>query len=85
MTVCERTHNHIKSLVKFDVRKVNNTSKRLYVLANFMVYQTLILGKIRTKFDRSRNFHIYPDFSSACPRYSGALLAYEFPLFLKKT
>ena len=44
---CERTHNHIKSIVKFDVRKVRNESKRLYVLANFVVYQILLLGHMQ--------------------------------------
>lgn len=48
-TDCERTHNHIKSLVKFDVRKVCNTSKRLYVLENFVVYQILLLGHLQNK------------------------------------
>lgn len=44
---CERTHNNIKSIVKFDVRKVRNESKRLYVLANFVVYQILLLGHLQ--------------------------------------
>lgn len=48
-TDCERTHNHIKSLVKFDVRKICNASKRLYVLANFVVYQILLLGHLQNK------------------------------------
>ena len=44
---CERTHNHIKAIVKFDVRRVRNDSKRLYVLANFVVYQILLLGHLQ--------------------------------------
>ena len=46
---CERTHNNIKSIVKFDVRKVRNDSKRLYVLANFVIYQILLLGHLQNK------------------------------------
>lgn len=48
-TDCERTHNHVKSVVKFDVRKVNNSSKRLYILAKFVVYQILLLGHMQNK------------------------------------
>jgi hypothetical protein len=44
---CERTHNHIKSIMKLDVRRVRNESKRLYVLANFVVYQILLLGHLQ--------------------------------------
>jgi hypothetical protein len=46
---CERTHNNIKSIVKFDVRKVRNESKKLYVLANFVIYQILLLGHLQNK------------------------------------
>jgi len=44
---CERTHNHIKSIMKFDVRRLINESKRLYVLANFVVYQILLLRHLQ--------------------------------------
>jgi len=44
---CERTHNHIKSIMKFDVRRLINESKPLYVLANFVVYQILLLGHLQ--------------------------------------
>ena len=44
---CERTHNHIKATLKFDVKRVRNESKRLYVLANFVVYQILLLGHLQ--------------------------------------
>lgn len=44
---CERTHNHIKSIVKFDIRGVRTASKRLYILVNFVVYQILLLGHLQ--------------------------------------
>jgi len=44
---CERTHSHIKAIVKFDVRGVRSASKRLYVLMNFVVYQILLLGHLQ--------------------------------------
>jgi hypothetical protein len=44
---CERTHNHIKSIVKFDLRGLKKDSKRLYVLMNFVVYQILLLGHLQ--------------------------------------
>ena len=40
---CERTHNNIKSIVKFDVREVRKNSKKLYVLTNFVIYQILLM------------------------------------------
>lgn len=46
---CERTHNHIKSIVKFDVRGLRTASKRLYVLVNFVAYQILLLGNLQNK------------------------------------
>ena len=58
-TDCERTHNHIKSLVKFDVRKVRNASKRLYILANFVVYQILLLGHLQNKILPVQQFSRY--------------------------
>jgi hypothetical protein len=45
----ERTHNHIKSIMKFDVRRLRNEIKRLYVLANFVVYQILLKGHLQNK------------------------------------
>jgi len=44
---CERTHSHIKATVKFDVRRVTNESECLHVLANFVVYQILLLGHLQ--------------------------------------
>lgn len=44
---CERTHNHIKSIVKFDIRGLRTASKRLYLLMNFVVYQILLLGHLQ--------------------------------------
>jgi hypothetical protein len=58
-TDCERTHNHIKSVVKFDVRKICNASKRLYILANFVVYQILLLGHLQNNISPVQQFSHY--------------------------
>jgi len=46
---CERTHNNIKSIVKFEVRNVRTDSKKHYVLVNFVIYQILLLGHLQNK------------------------------------
>ena len=43
---CERTHGHIKNTVKFDVRRIIDESRELYVKLNFITYQLLILTKL---------------------------------------
>jgi len=44
---CEKTHNHIKSIVKFDVRKTREESKEFNILLNFVSYQLLILARLQ--------------------------------------
>lgn len=35
--------------MKSDVRKLRNDTKKLYVLANFVIYQILFLGHLQNK------------------------------------
>jgi len=56
---CERTHNNIKSTVKFDVRKLRNFSKKLYVLANFVAYQILLLGHLQNNIQPVQQLALY--------------------------
>jgi len=44
---CEKTHNNIKSIVKFDVRKIREESKEFNILMNFVSYQLLILARLQ--------------------------------------
>jgi len=43
---CERIHGHIKKIVKFDVRRIIDESRELYVKLNFITYQLLILTNL---------------------------------------
>ena len=56
---CERTHNHIKSIVKFDIRGLRSASKRLYVLMSFVVYQILLLGHLQNGIRPVQHFAPY--------------------------
>jgi hypothetical protein len=56
---CERTHNHIKSIVKFDIRGLRQESKRLYVIMNFVVYQILLLGHLQNNITPAQHFTQY--------------------------
>lgn len=56
---CERTHNNLKSTVKFDVRKLRNSSKKLYVLANFVAYQILLLGHLQNNIRPVQQLALY--------------------------
>ena len=40
---CERIHGHMKNTVKFDVRRIRDKSRELYVKLNFITYQLLLL------------------------------------------
>lgn len=44
---CEKTHNNIKSIVKFDVRKIRVESKEFNIIMNFVSYQLLILAGLQ--------------------------------------
>lgn len=64
----ERTHNNIKSAVKFDVRKLGNSSKKLYFLAHFGgISDSLPLGINRIMFDRSSNSPVLVKISDISP------------------
>ena len=56
---CERTHNNLKSTFKFDVRKLRNSSKKLYVLANFVAYQILLLGHLQNNIRPVQQLALY--------------------------
>ncbi len=44
---CERIHGHIKSTVKFDVRRIREDSRELYSKFNFVAYQLLLLTNLQ--------------------------------------
>ena len=46
---CEKIHGHIKQVVKFDIRRTRNESKKLYSLLNFVAYQLLVLAELQNK------------------------------------
>ena len=56
---CERKHKHIKDTVKFDIRGLLHTSKKMYTFANFISYQILILGHAQLKFMKVNEFSKY--------------------------
>ena len=56
---CERTHEHIKDIVKFDVRRVPDKSKYLYTLVNFVSYQLLILTNLQNGIEPANQFGRY--------------------------
>jgi hypothetical protein len=56
---CERTHEHIKDIVKFDVRRVPDKSKYLYTLVNFVSYQLLILTNLQNGIKPANQFGRY--------------------------
>lgn len=56
---CEKTHNHIKSIVKFDVRKTRAESKEFNILMNFVSYQLLILARLQNRLTPVHGFAEY--------------------------
>ena len=56
---CEKTHNHIKSIVKFDVRKIREESKEFNILMNFVSYQLLILARLQNGLSPTHGFSEY--------------------------
>ena len=56
---CEKTHNHIKSIVKFDVRKIREESKEFNILMNFVSYQLLILARLQNGLFPTHGFAEY--------------------------
>ena len=56
---CERKHKHIKDTVKFDIRGLLHTSKKMYTFANFISYQIRILAHAQLKFKKVNEFSKY--------------------------
>lgn len=58
-THCERKHKHIKDTVKFDIRGLLHTSKKMYTYASFVSYQILMLAHSQLKFENENEFYKY--------------------------
>jgi hypothetical protein len=56
---CEKIHGHIKQVVKFDIRRIRNKSKKLYSLINFIAYQLLVLAELQNKVENRNSFGKY--------------------------
>ena len=56
---CEKIHGHIKQVVKFDIRRTRNESKKLYSLLNFVAYQLLVLTELQNWVERGNSFGRY--------------------------
>jgi hypothetical protein len=56
---CEKIHGHIKQVVKFDIRRTRNGSKKLYSLLNFVAYQLLVLAELQNKVEKRNSFGKY--------------------------
>ena len=56
---CERKHKHIKDTVKFDIRGFLHTSKEIYIYANFVSYQILMLAHSQLRFRNENEFSKY--------------------------
>lgn len=56
---CERTHSHMKSILKFDVKNIRNTSKKFSILVNFFAYQILLLGHLQNGILPAQQFAHY--------------------------
>ena len=56
---CEKIHGHIKQVVKFDIRRTRDGSKKLYTLLNFIAYQLLVLTELQNKVENSNSFGRY--------------------------
>jgi hypothetical protein len=53
---CEKIHGHIEQVVKFDIRKIRNGSKKLYSLLNFVAYQLLVFAELQNKVEKRNSF-----------------------------
>ena len=53
---CERIHGHIKNTVKFDVRRIIDESRELYVKLNFITYQLLVLINLANNIEPANAF-----------------------------
>ncbi|GEM_PF-5635451 len=48
---CKKIHGHIKSTVKFDIRRVRNQSRKLYSMLSLITYQLLVLTEMQIKLE----------------------------------
>jgi hypothetical protein len=53
---CERIHGHIKNTVEFDVRRIIDESRELYVKLNFITYQLLVLMNLAHNIEPANAF-----------------------------
>jgi len=56
---CEKIHGHIKQVVKFDIRRTRDGSKKLYSLLNFIAYQLLVLTELQNMVENRNSFGKY--------------------------
>ncbi|MFP4655828.1 MAG: ISNCY family transposase, partial [Methanohalobium sp.] len=56
---CERIHKNIKWTVKFDIRGLNNSSKKLYSIMNFVAYQLLVMTNLQNGIKETNSFANY--------------------------
>jgi hypothetical protein len=56
---CEKTHGHIKSTVKFDIRRVRNVSRNIYSLLSFIADRLLVLTELQIKIGENNSFGRY--------------------------
>lgn len=56
---CERVHKHIKWTVKFDIRGMKNSSKKLYSIMNFVAYQLLVATNLQNEVKETNSFANY--------------------------
>jgi hypothetical protein len=56
---CEKTHGHIKSTVKFDIRRIRSVSRKLYSLLSFVAYQLMVLTELQNKIGDKNSFGRY--------------------------
>ncbi len=56
---CEKIHGHIKQVVKFDIRRTRDESKKLDSLLNFVAYQLLVLAELQNKVEKRSNYSAY--------------------------
>ena len=56
---CEKIHGHIKQVVKFEIRRTRNGSKKLYSLLNFVGSQLLVLAELQNNVEKRNSFGRY--------------------------
>ena len=56
---CERIHNQIKRVMKFDIRGFRNESKKMYSIMNFIAYQLLVITNLQNGVKETNSFANY--------------------------